>query len=221
MKSNQSGYSLVEALITITLVSLAIVLISAFSVNVLYNYSINSARSNLLADANLTIDIINNDIRLSAFVDENNRWLDPHAPAAPADEFSWESTEEVLILATAAQDEAGNLLFSDPLNYVTEKNNHIYYVENGSLKRRVLASPVVENVTINTCPASQATELCPADSVLAEDVQDFTVAYIDQEGLPTTPDNARSVEVVLRLAADRFNQTISVSESTRMVFRNE
>lgn len=217
----QDGYSLVEVLVTTVVIAILITIIAGFSVNSFFNYSINAARANLLADTNLAIDIINSDVRLSANVDLNNRWEDANAPGAPDNELSWESTEDVLVLATAASDSDGDLLFVDASNYITEKNNHIYYVQDGQLLRRIITSSSPENGASTTCPPSVADATCPADSVFAENVQNFTVSYIDRAGNVTTPDEARAVEVSLELAAERFGRTISVSQDTRMVFRNE
>ena len=221
MNNNDAGFTIVEVVISTVLVAGMVAVITGFGLATLRNYAINAARAEILSDANLAIEVINRDIRLSANVDENNRLEDQHAPGAPDNELSWESTDEVLVLATAAQDSERNVIFTDSSNYITEKNNFIYYVQNGELRRRTIASPHADNSTSTTCPPSQATEDCRADSIFAENVTTFTVDYIDRQGLSTTPDNARAVEITLGLSSEQFGQTVEVTQDTRMVFRNE
>ncbi len=221
MKNDQSGFTIAEVVISTVLVAGMVAVITGFGLTTLRSYSINAARAEILSDVNLALEVINRDIRLSANVDVNNRWEDSYAPNAPENELSWESSNSVLVLATAAIDEQRNIIFVDTSNYITEKNNHIYYVQNGELRRRVIASPYEGNSASSTCPPSQATETCRPDSVFAENVTSFVVQYIDRQGEVTTPENARAVEVTLGLSAERFGQNIEVLQDARMVFRNE
>ncbi len=221
MSDNEAGFTIIEVVVSVVLVAIMITVITGFGLSTLSSYSINTARAELLGDARLATDIVNRDIRLSANVDEANRIDDNNAPNAPDDTLSWQSDENVLVLATPAEDTDGNILFADASNYVTEKNNHIYYVENGELRRRVLAADVAENSAVTTCPPEQASEDCPADSVFAENVATFQLRYVDRLGEETTVDNARAVEMVLELAAERFGRTIEVNQESRMVFRND
>ena len=221
MKDDQAGFTITEVVVATVLVAGMVAIITGFGLTTLRSYSINTARAEILSDVNLAIEVINRDIRLSANVDVNNRWEDPHAPNAPDNELSWESSSDVLVLATAALDEDQNIIFADSSNYITEKNNYIYYVQDGELRRRVIASPHDDNAASSTCPPDQVTEDCRADSVFAENVTSFSVEYIDRQGESTTPDNARSAEVTLGLSAEQFSQTIEVLQESRMVFRNE
>lgn len=221
MSNDQSGFTITEVVVSVVLVAIMITVITGFGLSTLASYSINTARAELLGDARLATDIMNRDIRLSANVDEANRIDDANAPGAPDNTLSWQSGEAVLVLATAAEDGEGNILFADASNYVTEKNNLIYYVVDGELRRRVLAADVDNNSATTTCPPDQATEGCPADSVFAENVAVFQLRYVDRLGEETTLDNARAVEVVLELAAERYSRVIEVKQESRMVFRND
>ncbi len=221
MNQSDAGFTITEVIVSTVLVAGMMAIVTGFGLVTLRSYSINSARAEILGDANLAIEIINRDIRLSANVDENNRWEDSNAPNAPDNELSWETSDQVLVLATAATDNSRNIIFTDQSNYVTEKNNHIYYVADGELRRRVIASAHPDNSAVTTCPPDIATESCPADGVFAENVSFFLVDYIDRSGESTTPDNARAVEITLSLSADRFSQPIEITQNSRMVFRNE
>ncbi|HEX7368290.1 MAG TPA: hypothetical protein VF261_01385, partial [Candidatus Saccharimonadales bacterium] len=150
----------------------------------------------------------------------NNRWQDPNAPD-PTNELSWQSNSSTLILATEAQDKNGNIIFSDPLDYITEKNNNIYFVQNGTLYKRVLAAPDPNNSAVTTCPAATSSSSCPPDAVLVHNVASFSVQYYDAANASVPPSDARSIGITLQLATTEYGHTIHASYTTRMVFRND
>lgn len=116
-----------------------------FMANYFRQYAINTARSDLLLSSQRALDTIGEDIRLSASADQNNRLPDTYAPSAPANEFSWQSGQNILILATAVENTEGEIIFADTSEYISEKNNNIYFVQNNNLYKRTLASPVDGN----------------------------------------------------------------------------
>src|SRR5690606_16484329 len=98
----------------------------------------------------------------------------------PDNSLSWAASENTLILATAAQDSQGDILFSDPAEYISHKNNVIYFLQDDILYRRTLRAPVDDNVAATTCPADAATPTCPADKIMLNTkVDKFIVRYID------------------------------------------
>jgi prepilin-type N-terminal cleavage/methylation domain-containing protein len=109
--NRQAGFTLPEIIVALTLSSVLIGIIIGFMVNSLSQYGIANARAELLNEAQIALDIAANDIRLSANADANNRWLDDNAPGGPDDTLSWESNGNTLVLATAAEDGDGNILF--------------------------------------------------------------------------------------------------------------
>ncbi len=201
-------------------VFLLIVILNFWSDN-LVQYSINEVRANLLSETHIALDTINEDIRLSATADQNNRWQDQHAPGAPTNLLSWQSTSSTLVLATAAQDHDGNILFADASKYISHKNNDIYFVNGGNLYRRILAAPVANNKAVTSCPKSASSSACPADKVLVKNVTSFDIKYLNGENQEVQPTQARAVELTLKLATSKFNKDITAEYTTRMVFRNE
>ncbi|HTE22158.1 MAG TPA: prepilin-type N-terminal cleavage/methylation domain-containing protein [Candidatus Limnocylindria bacterium] len=216
----QQGYSLLEVMVATVITGMLVVLIMNFMITTVVNHTIDSARADLLREAQLTLDNIGREIRLSANADEQNRWEDANAPGAPANELSWESDVDTLVLATAAINSSKDILFSDPLHYVSNKNNNIYFVSNGVLYKRILADPVANNVAETTCPPSTA-DSCQDDRALVDTVLDFTVRYYNNESVEVDPADARSVELTLQLQKERYGRTIDAEFSTRTVFRNE
>lgn len=219
---HQSGYTLVELMIATVVSGIILIGIMTFLVNSLVNNSVRSARADLLREAQLSLDVMVKDIRLSANVDEVNRWEDPNSPNADSTSgLGWSSDADTLVLATAAEDAARNILFQDATHYITEKNNIIYYVDNGTLYKRTLAAPVTGNAAVTTCPPSLADSDCPADRLSVANVSSLTFRYFDSSDTEVTPANARSVEATLGLRAVKFGREVDVTYSTRTVFRNE
>jgi len=217
---DQEGFTLLELMVATVITGALIGIIMTFLVNTVVTSTVDSARADLLREAQLTLDTIGRETRLSANADEQNRWEDENAPGAPANELSWESDADTLVLATAATNLGGNILFSDPLHYVSNKNNNIYFVDDGVLYKRTLADPVAANATETTCPPSP-TDDCPDDRALVDTVTNFTVRYYNNESVEVDPADARSVELTLNLQKQRYGRTIDAEFSTRTVFRNE
>ncbi len=217
--TDQQGLTLIEITTATAIAGLLIIIIMTFAVNSFAQISIDSARSDLLREAEIGLDTATRDIRLSSGADDNNRIPDEHAPGS--NDFGWASDNSNLVLAAAAQDQNHKILFEDPLHYTSWKNNVIYFVQNGTLYRRSLAADVPNNKAPTTCPASAATSSCPADAVLVNNVASFTVKYIDGNGDEVDPTDARSVELTLHLQATKYGQDIRADYTTRTVFRNE
>lgn len=217
-KLNTNGISLVELTLTLSIVSIMSIVVMNFMVNWVQQYAISETRAALLADAQNAIDQMGDAIRLSSAADQNNRWPDANAPE---NQFGWESDASTLILATAVEDQNGAIVFSDPSNYTSEKNNYIYYIQDATLYRRTIASPVENNKIVTSCPVAEASPECPSDRKLAENVASFSVKYFNGENQEVAPSDARSIELSLILQKNQFSQLIQSVYKTRMVFRND
>ncbi len=217
---NRSGFTLIEAVIATAVVGLLAVLIMNFLTNTLVDSVYKGARRDLLDEAQLTLDEMNQDIRFASNVDEQNRWPDDNAPGAPSDLYSWESDDNTVILASPTVDSNNEFIYQDPFAYITNKNNLIYFVENGTLYRRTLAADVSGNSAETTCPPGNASD-CPEDSKLAEGVTNFHIDYFNANDQAVSPSEARSIRVSLRLQREKYGRTLSVGYEIRSVFRNE
>lgn len=194
--------------------------IVSFTVTKTIEAARTSARADLLSNAQIGLDRMANDIRLSSKADDNNRWPDNYAPNAPSDLYSWQSNSSTLILATSAQTSNGTILFDDPADYITTKNNYIYYLQNGTLYERILAASKTGNSAVTTCPPADATSSCPADKTIMTDISSFTVTYYDTYNQQVDPASARSIGLSVTMSTTRYGQAISATYNTRMVFRN-
>lgn len=220
-RKDQSGFTLVESVIALTVTSMLIFVVVNFMVNSIAQYSTVNARSRLLNEAQIALDIIGDDIRLSANADENNRWPDANAPIAPDNLFSWTSSPSTLILATAAEDVNGDIIFSDQAEYISLKDNNVYFVRDRKLYKRTLAADGISNTSVTTCPANETTANCPTDKQLLAGVDSFNLKYFNEKGEQVTPTDARSVEMYVKISEDQYRQPVSAEYTTRMVFRND
>lgn len=218
---NQRGVTLVELIVTTAVVSIIALTMANFMANWLQQNAISQARVDLLTTAQNALDMTGNDIRLSGAADQNNRWQDQNAPGAPGNLLSWASGSNTLILATAAEGADGNIIFSDPVHYISTKNNQIYFVSGGTLYRRTLAAPDASNSAKTTCPANISSVSCPKDRVVATGVTSFNVQYFNSDSQQVAPSDARSIELKITLGEVKYDKHIAASYDTRMVFRND
>lgn len=222
MKAHRSdGYTLVELMTSITIIGILSTIVVAFGVNGLANYNMTYNRGVLLDQSYIGLRAISEVIMQSAAADENNRIEDSNGPGAPSNLFGWESDDDTLVLATAAEDNDGNILFQDEAQYITYKNNVIYYLDGNTLKRRVLAADIPDNKAVTTCPASVASASCPEDLIVLEDVESFEVKYYDSQNQEVSPDDARSIGLEVNLSKTVQGRPISAGYETRTVFRND
>lgn len=218
-KLTKSGFTLPELLITCVLISIISLVIAGFLTAWLDSYANTRARTLLLEKAQIALDGVTQDIRLSGAADLHNRWPDANAPGS--DNYSWTSDADTLILAEAATDNSRNIIFADPNKYISVKDNVIYYLSGQDLYRRVLASDNSSDSATTTCPPTATTSTCPADDLIADGVDSFSVKYYDSDENQVAPDAARSVDLVITLEDASPTKTVKVSYHTRMVFRNE
>ena len=214
----QSGFTLVELLIVMIVVGILSLTLANFVVTWLQASSASQERTSLLTDAENALDKVNTDIRLSGSVDDTNRWADPYSPSGS---YGWQSGTQTLVLAKIATDSSNNVIFSDQANYITQKDDEVYYLSGTTLYRRTLASDSSNDAAITTCPAADATSTCPADTVVATGVSSWSVTYYDLNNNVVTPSDARSVQISITLSAQVNSKTVSTSYTSRMVFRNK
>lgn len=219
-RSSQLGFTITELLVAIIVGTILSGAIMGFMTDELKQSTISLAKAGLLHDAEVGLDTTANDIRLSSNADDNNRWQDANAPVAGSP-YSWQSNSTTLILATAATDTSGNIIWQDANNYIPYKNNIIYFLQNGTLYKRILAADVANNSAVTSCPASSATASCPADRIMLQNVSSFSIAYHDGNGADVVPSSARSVVLTVTLSKTEYNQALTETYTTQMVFRND
>ena len=218
VRNNERGFTLIELLVVMLVLGILSVTITNFISLWLQTSSIAETRATLLNTAQTALSEVSNDIILSGSVDQVNRWPDPNGPGGA---YGWQANSQTLILAKVAVDSGGNAIFLDTSNYITQKDDEIYFLSGTTLYRRTLASNSVNDAAITTCPLSDSTSTCPPDKVIATGVTYWSVAYYDANDQLVSPGNARAIQLSISLTAPYGNQTINASYTTRMVFRND
>ena len=215
------GLTIVELLVVISVTTILVIVVTSFMLVNLRESTLATARGNMLRETQQSLDLAANDIRLSANADSNNRWADLNSPSGASNQFSWQSNSSTLVLAAAAEKSDGSIIFADAKNYITEKNNIIYFVQDGTLYKRTIASPVANNKDKTSCPIDLASANCPADKPLLQNVSAFTVLYKDGQNNNVAPTEARSIELNVTTNKQIYSKNLSVNYKTRMVFRND
>lgn len=218
---SETGFTMVEVLVAVTVTTVMMLVIANYMMRNLQTSTLETSRAAIQRELQLTLDSVADDVRLSANADQNNRNPDANSPGGAGNQYGWTSSSSVLVLATAATTTSKTIIFSDPTNYVTVKNNIVYFVLGGTLYKRTIAAAVTGNSAKTSCPSAQATSSCPADKKLLSNVTAFTVTYRDGDDNSVAPTNARSVEISLTAARTQYSKTQTASYTTRMVFRND
>lgn len=217
----QSGFTLVELMTSIVLIGIISTIVVDFGINSLANYNVTYNRGLLLDQAHVGLQSVVETILQSADADGTNRVEDPNGPGGSGNLFGWQSDNNTLVLATAAEDNNKNILFQDASQYISYKNNVVYYLDGSNLKRRILADDIPNNSAKTTCPPAVANSTCPADATILENVQSFQIRYFDSQNNEVDPASARSVELNVSLAQRIQGRDISAQYTTRTVFRND
>lgn len=214
----QSGYTLIEVLVATVVVSILLVALLGFLTNRVAHNAHQNARDDMLRDTQVALDVMMDDIRHASHADDENRWPDDHAPGG---QYSWGSTQDTLVLARPATDSSNDYIYEDSYAYLAYKDNIIYFTEEGTLYKRILAADTGtdgDNSAETTCP--EGTTDCPPDLELANNVTDFQIRYIDADGNETQPTSARAVEAYLQVSDTVYQRDVTVDYTTRAVFRN-
>ncbi len=214
---DESGFTLIELIVVMLVMSILSLALSAFISSLLVASGQANANAVLQTTAETALDQVNTDIMLSGRVDQTNRWPDPNGPGGT---YGWQSSSQTLILAHIATDSSGNAIFVDSSDYITQKDDYIYYLSGNTLYRRILASGANGDTATTTCPPALATSSCPADTTIATGVTNWLVTYYNASNNVVSPSNARSVQLSITLSTTYAGHTVNASYVTRMVFRN-
>lgn len=215
---NQRGFTLLELLVIIMIVGILSLTVANFIIGWLQTSSLAQARASLLTNAQAALDNVSDDIRLSGGADGNNRWPDTYAPG---NEYGWQSNGSTLVLARVATSSTKDVIYSDPVQYVTEKDNVVYYVSGKKLYQRIIAAGNPSTAAITSCPPVSATPSCPADKKIAEDVTAFSITYYNADDQVVPADEARAVQLGITISQQKGGEQVEATYTTRMVFRNE
>lgn len=228
--SNNKGFTLVELLIICPM----LMAIIAFMMNYLFNQygqlTVQNSRVNVQISAQAITYAMQDDVFFaSAFTDTiNSNLVDSYAPSG-----GWQasSSPTVFIISTPALTASHRSASRQPVYIntfgcgasITDNdalyNNIVYWVSGTNLYKRVISAPA--NMSTcgtsyqkQSCPAANATSSCPADNLMTDQLQSFTVSYFDTTGTQVSdPAQASEVKISVVLSAQAFSQTVTGNSS--------
>lgn len=219
-----NGFTIVELLVSISLISL----ISLSVLGVFTNYLVIITRNNVMVD--MTIDSQNllrsivEELRYGSGVRQTNNIVDSYGPVG-----GWNTTNTnfVIIIAVPALNSNGDYII-DTNTGKPYNNELVYFKEENTLYKRTLAHPSATGNSLKTsCPAAQVSSSCPADRKLASNVKEITFLLYDQDNNYNQDINseadtlsARSIGITLLLERDTYGQPLSYVNSIRVTLRN-
>jgi len=218
IKRKRFGYTVPE--LTISIVVLGILIIGLFSFATYYFTSVTRYSSfvEMSVDAQNLLRATVEQLRYGAGVRQSNTISDPNGPIG-----GWNTSNAnfVIIIAVPAIDANRNYIIDSATG--SPYNNELVYFKNGTtLYRRSLANPdAVGNTLKTSCPATLATDSCPADARLVENLDSMVFTLYDQDDVITTdPLLARSVLISLGLKKKSFGTPLTLDNSIRVTLRN-
>lgn len=198
---NSAGFTIIELVIAMSAGLVVSGLVIFFGFNFWRSGALQQADQETLITRLNAGDYIRENVGESTGLINQNSLADSHTMAADEDQPSghyWQiihavSPDNIPVGATGSYTP---LLYFRKLSINTSNNiimngtnpyedEHILYLD-GTTKQllaRTIANPIApNNKAVTTCPPAQATSLCPADKVVAEDVASIDTRYFSRNG---------------------------------------
>lgn len=238
--SGSEGFTLVELLVVSPIIMIVTVAIVTFIFNQYGQLVKQNAQLNMQVESQNILFGLQDDLwyanQFASVI--NGNLTDAYAPAG-----GWTSgtTPPTLIVSTAALT-TNRRSVDRQLVYINQStctppdgggvndilyDNIIYFMIGTNLYKRTLSAPVGMSLCgipyeKQTCPATSATEACPADSLLSDHVSSFNITYYTADNTVTsTPETAESVKVSIGLHDKAYAEDIYASTSLRLKKLNQ
>lgn len=214
---NQSGFTVVELVVSIVVIGLLITPIFYVS----FSTYLDAGRQKLTADAQSSLRIamrnMSEDVKLAASVIASSTLADSNAPAG-----GWKTSQSPyrIVLQLPALNSSGGIIYqSSGQPYYNEA---VYYIEGDVLYRRdIMNSSAVGNAMVTSCPTASATTGCPADSALIKNISSSSFTMRDNTNVLTTDSTqAASIDQLFTTSRMYGQTTITVTEKLTTTFRN-
>jgi competence protein ComGC len=228
MRLKNAGFTLVEVLIMSPILMVTIIITMTLLFNQYGQLTQQGAQVNLNIEAqNITFSMQDDIFFASAFVQtKNDNLTDANQPSGG---WAYNSTPPTLILSTAAlttnpRNASRQVVYIDTNGCPSEENsvlynNVIYFVSGANLYKRTLTAPsgmdtCGDSFQRQTCPAASASSSCPADRILTDKLNSFTLTYYDTNNtVVADPEQAEKVKVELQLKDKAFAEDIYSNSS--------
>lgn len=216
--TRQTGFTIVELLVSISLIAIISVSMLAVFTNYLGIITRNNVLVDMTGDSQNLLRTTVEELRYGAGVRQTNAINDPHGPSGG---WNTANTSFVIIIAVPAVNASGEYII-DASTGQPYRNELVYFKQNRTLFKRTLAHPdATGNKSVTSCPETFVSSSCPADKKLTENVKDMNFTLYDQDDtLTTNTQMARSVKIDLQLERDTFGDPIRFDNSIRVTLRN-
>lgn len=227
VKLNSKGFTLMELVIIGPILMATIAILMNFMFNQYGQLLVRNTAVNLqVQSGNILASIKPEAANASTFVSQINSTQNDEF--APSGGWSANNNSDVLILSTPALtapygNDNSQKVYINTVGCEPETTrlgndallvNIIYFSKGSNLYRRVLSSngslsTCGNNYFKQTCPSSNSSAGCPEDRLLTNQLDEFKVSYIDQNGNQTTrPEEGSLVKISLKLKDKAYAETV-------------
>jgi type II secretory pathway pseudopilin PulG len=225
------GFTLVELLVVAPVMILTIIIMMTYLFNQYGQLTQEGASLRLTTDSQLLTLSIQDDVFFASSFDTTSNPIldDPHEPSGG---WNYDTNPETLIISLPALTKSNRDPDRDPVYVDTVgceagtieensvlHNNVILFAQGTNLYKRTLTAPsnlatCGESYEKQTCPADEATEICPKDILLTDKLETFNIEYFDSNNQTVTnPEQATRVKVSVELKDRAFAEDIYGSSS--------
>lgn len=214
---DRNGFTIIEILVTISLISIVSVLIVTSFVFTYGRVVVEQQRTDIIRQSQLFLRRMVEDVRVSSEIRTNNLIADSYNTSG------WTTSDpaNILIATVPALDVNKDLLYDSETGNIIY-HEVVYFGQNGNLYRRLLKNPTATASTeVSTCPAGETG--CVNDTILIEgNLENMVFEFYDIiDEVTMVTEEARSIQMTINVVKTVFGQDIRESNTTRVTLRNE
>ena len=216
--NKQAGFTLVELLISISLMGVIGVVYMGLASNYFVVIMRNEALSEMTINSQNLLRTTVENIRFGDAVRQTNQNPDANAPGGG---WSTSNTNFVIIIPVPALNSSHAYIIDASTG--SPYMNELVYYKNGTtlMERRLANSSAPGNTMHTTCPANLSSNSCSPDLQLATYVSSMTFTLYDQNAdQTTTPSLAQSVGITLNMQRNAPGNPINLTTNIRVTLRN-
>jgi prepilin-type N-terminal cleavage/methylation domain-containing protein len=214
-QNTEQGFTITELVIAISVA--AIMAVVLFTVTL--DYYASAIRSHETAQMALESQSIlsqmTEDLRLADGISTTNALVDDNNTSG----WSTSDAANILIVQSPAVTNAREIIYDTSTGYPF-RNEYVYFADGTNLYKRILKNTnATNNIAVTTCPVASSS--CPLDRLYTTSLNDLEFIFYDaSNAVTTTPSEARSVKVTVKLSKKVFGKVIEMSNSAQITQRN-
>lgn len=219
MSKGERGFTVTELIIGITVGSIVIGLMFSTMLNYYVKLLQAEVTTEMALESQAALTQLTEDIRLATSIGATNLINDPNAPGG-----GWTTSDanNVIVIDAPVVDSDRDIVYDDSTGFAY-RNEYIYFISGTNMYKRVLKNTDAPgNAAIGTCPPASSTPACPADRLFGTKVAGFSFTLLDSSNNTTAvASEARAILFTVDMQKTVFSKNLSLSNSTRVTFRNQ